>query len=86
MNVEQTTDIQIRSERLGPSEKHNEKYYIYVRIFLEETRRGAGSLTLDDIDYVIYKLHPTFRNPLRRSDKRTANFTTVNSRSEACLL
>lgn len=69
MNGERT-DIQISSKRLGPSsEKLNDICYIYVRIFLE-----AGPATLDNIDYVIYKLHPSFKDPVRRSDERGTNF------------
>ena len=83
MNGANITDIRIRSERLrseriGPSQEQSETsqgqketYYIYVRIFLEDTSQGAE---LDNIDYVVYKLHPSFKNPLRRSDDRRSNF------------
>ena len=51
----------IRSERVkGTAPKRSGNTFLFhVRIFIKSSDR----LDLEDIRYVIYELHPTFRNP-----------------------
>ncbi len=41
----------------------------HVRVFLDGPRHE-----LDLVDYIVYKLHPSFRNPIRTSTNRESNF------------
>jgi hypothetical protein len=69
-------NLQIRSERVQgtASQMANGIYYAYVRIFVEDDNPTTEPVSLDNIEYVIYKLHPSFKNRLRRSEKRESNF------------
>jgi hypothetical protein len=68
--------FQISSARVNrPSVLEDGLRYIYVRIFLEGTTDGQDYVGLDDVDYVIYKLHPSFEDSrLQRSGNRSSNF------------
>jgi len=64
----------VRTERVEgvPKKKFegNPRDHYYVRMFIE----GQTPSALDNVKYVIYELHPTFRNPKRISEDRHNNF------------
>src|ERR1700730_7422258 len=47
---------------------------IYVRIYVEEDDPNTAPKSLANIQYVLYELHPSFKNRLRRSESANANF------------
>jgi hypothetical protein len=68
--------LHIRSQRdkTVQPKKANELFYIYVRIFIEDDNPTAGPAALSNIQCVIYKLHSSFKDRMRRSESRASNF------------
>jgi len=67
----------VKAERVSDvkAEHYGKLYYFYVRIFLNPTVTSGGDmLTLDDIDFVTYRLDPTFKEPVRTSRTRQQAF------------
>jgi transcription initiation factor IIF auxiliary subunit len=50
--------------------KENGRKNFYVRLFIQ----SENPSDLDQIDFVIYELHPTFRKPKRMSKDRSNGF------------
>jgi hypothetical protein len=71
-----TTAFEIASERIDrKSEEAGGLYYAYVRIYLKEVLRRDADITLDDVDYVIYKLDESYGDSrLQQSRSRATNF------------
>lgn len=70
----------IKIDRLNQEPKlfENSKYYnFYVRIFVDidpNWTRKNNIYTLDDINFVKYELHPTYKQAIRISEDRSKNF------------
>src|SRR5262249_12893169 len=73
-SAEKEMGFHIKSKRLPQNPvKEGKLFYFYVRIFLES--HGNKPEAMENIDYVIYRLDPTFGDHrLQRSNNRAADF------------
>jgi len=74
-------NFKIKCDRLNKLDSNYDEstqlYYAKIRIYIEQEKVDSEFINYNDIDVVIYTLHPTFIDRTRKSEKKENQFEII---------